>query len=242
MTNVLNNTKLVKRIDELKAKRETWEDGTYKASNEELCALLQDCYDLYMEVNGNAGLVKRLGKLLAERKLTEQSNTSLATRIVRLVFGECGKRVYTYARVLTVAAERKAERMSMLTFINNEGGIENIRRKKNGELSAAVINAKLIETAEQELVDGDALASNIVVKDGMRAAANSKYQFSVALIRCDSASKASIVYATSNQALVKAALVKAGSALQRKSVDIAQRSTRLKQLEKRRTIVGKRAA
>lgn len=242
MTNAMNNTKLVARIDELKSKRETWENGSYKASNEELCALLQDCYDLYMEVNGNVGLIKRLGKLLAERKLTERSNTSLATRIVRLVFGECGKRVYTYAKVLAVAAEEKPERVSMLTFINNGGGIENIRRNKSSELPVAVKNRQLVEVAETRLTDADALAADIVVTDGMRAKPNGKYQFAVALIRCDSANKASIVYATDNEALVKAVLIRAGIALRNKSVEVTEQTDKKKRLAKRNAVISKIAA
>jgi hypothetical protein len=242
MTNVLNNTKLVARIDELKTKRETWEDGSYKASNAELFALLQDCYDLYMQVNGNAGLVKRLGKLLAERGLTERSNTSLATRIVRLVFGECGKRVYTYAKVLTIAAEEKPERISMATYINNEGGVENLRRKKADGLSAAVVNAQLAEVAQTCLTDSEAIAADITVQSGMRADANSKYQFAVALIRCDSANSASIVYVLNNQSLVRSALIRAGAALSKKKSAVKQRNAQLSRHAKRKAVVSKIAA
>ena len=75
------------KIDELASKRKTWEEGTYKASTVELCLLLEECYAIFEEARANKTLAKRIRTLVEERKLTVQENTSLATRIVRLVFG-----------------------------------------------------------------------------------------------------------------------------------------------------------
>ena len=99
-----NNANISTWIDSLATKRETWENGTYKASNEELYVLLDECVDLFKEVRVHRSLVKKLNLILEEREIMMRSNTSLATKIVRLIFGDCGKRAYTYARVLTVAA------------------------------------------------------------------------------------------------------------------------------------------
>ncbi|XDZ64982.1 hypothetical protein AB8880_08590 [Alphaproteobacteria bacterium LSUCC0684] len=107
-----NHANISTWIDSLKTKRETWENGTYKASNEELYVLLDECVDLFKEVRAHRSLVKKLNLILEEREIMMRSNTSLATKIVRLIFGDCGKRAYTYARVLTVAAEQKGEILS----------------------------------------------------------------------------------------------------------------------------------
>jgi len=112
-----NNANISTWIDSLATKRETWENGTYKASNEELYVLLDECVDLFKEVRVHRSLVKKLNLILEEREIMMRSNTSLATKIVRLIFGDCGKRAYTYARVLTVAAEHKGELQSMKSFV-----------------------------------------------------------------------------------------------------------------------------
>ena len=95
--------------------------------------LLDECVDLFKEVRAHSSLVKKLNLILEERDIMMRSNTSLATKIVRLIFGDCGKREYTYARVLTVAAEQKGELQSMKSFVAEVGGIEEIRKSQNGQ-------------------------------------------------------------------------------------------------------------
>lgn len=106
-TSNLSTSTVVASIDALIQKRITWENGTYKASNDELYALLSDCLELFNEVQLERKLIKRINALLEEREIQMRSNTSLATKIVRLIFGDCGKRAYTYAKVITVASKEK---------------------------------------------------------------------------------------------------------------------------------------
>ena len=126
-----NNANISNWIDTLTSKRENWENGTYKASNEELYVLLDECVDLFKEVRAHRSLVKKLNLILEERDIMMRSNTSLATKIVRLIFGDCGKRAYTYARVLTLAAEQKGALQSMKSYVAEAGGIEEIRKSTN---------------------------------------------------------------------------------------------------------------
>ena len=67
--------------------------------------------------------------LLKLHRIKFKKNSDLSTRIVRAIFGDCGKRAYAYARVITVAAETRPKNVSMHTFVTNAGGIEQIRRK-----------------------------------------------------------------------------------------------------------------
>ena len=55
-----NNANISNWIDTLTSKRENWENGTYKASNEELYVLLDECVDLFKEVRAHRSLVKKL--------------------------------------------------------------------------------------------------------------------------------------------------------------------------------------
>lgn len=242
MRNTMSNTTLVSRIDELASKRQAWENGAHKASNEELCALLDECFTLYMEVRGDRTYIKRLGGLLAERKLKTQANTSLATRIVLLVFGDCGKRKYTYARVLTIAAEEKSENESMLTFVNNAGGVENLRRRQVEGQTTQELNDQLCEFAYSHLSSGQALIDSIGLTDELMPNTESAYQFSVALVRHDKGQKGSIVYALKNEKLVKAALLSAARALKPKKDKEVADAKRAKQKAKRKEVIERIAA
>lgn len=242
MRNTISNATLVSRIDELASKRKAWENGTYKASNEELCALLDECFTLYMEVRMDRTLIKRVGGLLAERGLKTQTNTSLATRIVLLVFGDCGKRKYTYARVLMIAAEEKRENESMLTFVNNARGIENLRRRQVVGQTAKELNEQLCEFAYSQLASGQALIDSIGLTDELMPNTESAYQFSVALVRHDKGKKGSIVYALNNEKLVKAALISAARALKPKKEAAEVDAKRAKQKAKRKEVIERIAA
>lgn len=240
MRNALDNDKLVYLIDDLALKRKDWEHGVYKTSTEQLCQLLEDCLALYMQVRAEPKLVRRISALMSERKLVNKSNTSLETRLVRLVFGECGKRVYAYARVLSIAATEKPEGQSMLTYVSNKGGIENLRRRPSGDKVDVVSNEVLADRANVRLAETTPIVADIAATPDMVPEAGSKYQYSVALIATDGTGRASIVYATKDQTLVRNALVRAGkklkidatasSALDERRVDAAKREQLLSQL------------
>lgn len=108
MTNTTENKfKLSNIVDELIAQRQKWEQGTYAASNAELYTLLGNTLELFLKVRSNVGLSKAVTDLLNTYSIQHNSSTSLALKIVRLVFVGKGRektienRAYTYARVLT---------------------------------------------------------------------------------------------------------------------------------------------
>ena len=242
MRNVMTNITLVTRIDELASKRQLWERGTYKASNEELCALLDECYSLFTQVRVDRDLIKRVARLLTERELPFRTSTSLATRIVLLVFGDCGNRKYSYARVLTIAAEEKREGESMLTFVNNAGGIENLRRRQAAGQTSQQLNEQLCEYANVQLKSGQALIDSIGMVDELMPSTESVYQYSIALVRHDKGKKGSIVYASKNGTLVKAALIIAAKALRSKQQADQANAKRSEQKVTRTKVIEKIAA
>lgn len=65
-----------------------------------------------------------------ENDVTFKSNSSLATKIVRIVFNVDHKSTNKYATVLTAAYKDNVEPNSFETWITNRGGIEKIRTKK----------------------------------------------------------------------------------------------------------------
>ena len=114
MTNLTQNTAptLTSVIDEMIANRIKWQEGTYAASNAELYALLGDCLELFNKAkDAKTGLAKAITEQLEERGIAYNSSTSLALKIVRLVFCAPGMeekivhRAFTYAKVLKIASD-----------------------------------------------------------------------------------------------------------------------------------------
>lgn len=211
MSNVLNTTALVDTLKSLAADREQWENGIYKQSNEVLYGLLDRCVTLYNELAGNRVLIKQLNAVLEELNLPKRSNTSLSTKIVRYVFGDCGKRAYAYARVIEVAAAEKPENQSMSAFVTIRGGIEAIRKNlPHGQATATELNKKYAEEASRFFADSPALATRFAANDALKADSGSETDYTAALVRAEKDGTFSIVFCTSNERLVKSLLIEGG--------------------------------
>ena len=212
MTN-LNTMSIVEietKIEVLTAQHKAWNEGTYNASNKELYQLLSDCLDFYTVVSASITQRKALYALLAARSIKFNKNSSLATRIVRAVFGDCGKRAYAYARVITIANDTKSENVSMHTFITNAGGIEEIRRKCNGQTPAQK-RKENTSFAENLLANCKPIVSTKVKSTAaLQPNATATNLFSIALVRQNDDGTTSVVYGTNNQTLVSAVLADAG--------------------------------
>ena len=66
-----NNANITTWIDSLATKRETWENGTYKASNEVLYVLLDECVDLFKEVRAHRGQINGSRSYIAAAFLSQ---------------------------------------------------------------------------------------------------------------------------------------------------------------------------
>src|SRR6056297_1203045 len=81
-----NTFKLSNVVEELSEQRRKWEEGTYAASNAELYALLGNTLDLFLAIRKDVGLSRAVTDLLNIYGIQHNSSTSLALKIVRLVF------------------------------------------------------------------------------------------------------------------------------------------------------------
>lgn len=211
-TNTMSIVEIETKIETLTAQHNAWNEGTYKASNEELYQLLSDCLDFYNVVSASIKQRKALYALLAARGIKFNKNSNLTTRIVRAIFGDCGKRAYTYARVITVANATKPENVSMNTFITNAGGIEQIRRKINGQTPAQKRKANT-SFAESLLANCKPIVSTKVKSTAaLQPNTTATNLFSIALVRQNEDGTSNIVYGTNNETLVSAVLAQAGKA------------------------------
>ena len=89
-------------LGDIETARINWETGSYKKSNEELYGVLDRCRNFYQQIKimeeGKRKLIKAIDGVLIERGMPSQKNTSLVTKVVRCVFGDVGKRAFTYAK------------------------------------------------------------------------------------------------------------------------------------------------
>lgn len=237
MTIKTNNTLIVANIvDALIEQRRRWEEGTYAASSAELYALLGSTLDLFLKVRKDAGLSKAVTAHLDTYEIAYNSNTSLALRIVRLVFVGSGretkieKRAFTYARVLVVAAEEGVDGDALVQFIIDNNGIDEIRRNgATGKTDAQKADqnrnfAEATLVTQRELMS-IALSDELQPKDGAI--------YSLALLRRNEDGTGSIVFGTNNAKVVGSVLVIAGKELKQKVVQAAEDNVAKHEAEQR---------
>jgi nitrogen regulatory protein PII-like uncharacterized protein len=237
MTNTTENKfKLSNIVDELIAQRQKWEQGTYAASNAELYTLLGNTLELFLKVRSNVGLSKAVTDLLDTYSIQHNSGTSLALKIVRLVFVGKGRekkienRAYTYARVLTVAAEAGITGEQLPQFIADNHGIDELRRQnKDGETDAE--KAKRARDYADAALVGETAISDVIMSDSLQPVDGARY--SLALVRKNEDGSGSIVFGTSNVTAVNTVLTIAGKTLKDRAAQAAEQSVTKHDAEQR---------
>lgn len=236
MTNDNTKFELSTVVDALIAQREKWEMGTYAASNAELYTLLGNTLDLFLKVRKDVGLSRAVTSLMDTYGVQYNSATSLALKIVRLVFVGKGRekkienRAYTYARVLTVAAAAGITGEQLPKFIADRHGIDEIRRQDSKGETAAEKDRRARDYAEAALVNQStvapvAMANELQPVDGAR--------YSLALVRKNEDGTGSIVFGTNNQAAVNTVLTIAGKALKERAAEHAEQKVAKQDAEQR---------
>lgn len=132
-------------------KAKTWNDSTYKKANDELYALLSECYSVTADIRAQStAVVRELNTLLRDKGLTFNDGTRLETKVVRVVFGDIGKRAHIYARVLVNAREQNVTATKLAEWLTEQGGVESVRRQHKG-LSPSQVKQQRITAAEKAL-------------------------------------------------------------------------------------------
>jgi hypothetical protein len=142
----------------LEDKRKQWETTVYRTSNEQLYALLAECYtyggDLPIEQ------AKERSKVLTDfcqsRGYMVKKDSPLLTRIVKAVFGNVDRRrISTYSLVLRSAKAENVLPTSLAQWIEERGGVQEIRLAR----SATYVSPKAkAEKAQATLSDSTDLA------------------------------------------------------------------------------------
>lgn len=211
-SNMITVEALEHNLTNLVAEREAWEAGAYATSNQQLYALLDKCLTAYNEAKRSALLRAKITQMLDERSLPHNSSTNTLTKIVRLVFANCGKRAYAYTRVLSVAAADKPENVTLASFITNNGGIEEIRRRSKSGVSPSVLRQQHITAASKHMIDAGGIVQLATVP-AIAPHADTENNLSVAIVRLNADGTSSIVYNITNKTLLNEALALAGKQL-----------------------------
>lgn len=192
----------VKKLDNLAVRQEKWSIGLYKKSNDELYSLLAECYDEVMLIRlQGRGVVSALNKILAERGISFNDATKLETKVVRAVFGNIGKRAFSYSSVLVLAKAEGVETKDFATWITNSGGVEEVRKKsKLDGKTPSEIREESIDRVSEALGTISAITlSDFEVIDGL--------DFLVAVVRQNADGTTDIVRQIKSQRVIKDALI-----------------------------------
>jgi hypothetical protein len=126
----INTNNALKSLISIEANRITWEQGAYKTSNQALYAVLADCLAYCGELTLEQAKIRSetLEKFFKDRNYAYKKELPLATRVVRAVFGNIDRRrVSTYSLVLRQAQKSKVAIADLATWIEENGGIQEIR-------------------------------------------------------------------------------------------------------------------
>lgn len=230
--------KLSQAVNELIAQRRKWEEGTYAASNAELYALLGKTLELFLAVRKDVGLSRAVTDLLDTFGVQHNSSTSLALKIVRLIFVGKGRetkianRAFTYARVLSVAAEAGITGDKLPQFIIDNHGIDEIRRQSTSGDTEADKAKRARDYAQAKLAAQSGIAP-VAMTDDLQPVDGA--QFSLALVRKNEDGTGSIVFGTNNVAAVNTVLTIAGKALKDRAVQADEMNVAKQDAENRET-------
>ena len=161
---VLNNnkpslkTQTIDILSALSAERENWEANAYRTSNQELYAILQKCYALDWEMSHTLYIAKDVREGIKEYAtrlgFSFKDGTPMINRIVRCVFGNVVRsRVSTYATVLKEAKKQNIAIGDIASFIENAGGVQEIRLSKSKTFVSNKQKIQLVsQTAFEEVL------------------------------------------------------------------------------------------
>jgi len=209
-SNMLTGAQVCQELSDLSNAHANWKNGSYKKSNDELYAILDRCLSLYVSISvmseGKRKVIKEIDAALALDGVRPRKNTSLVTKIVRLVFGDCGKRAFAYARVILTAASDKHESQSMSAFITSRGGIEEVRKAGNGQSSSKEQREQLIENAENRIANAAPLISGIKLVDEIQPDDDTGLELVAVLLRKEPDGTGSIVYGCNSTTVINSLL------------------------------------
>ena len=237
-------TSPLQRLQSMETATRNWEATELAASNKRLYSILTDAYSDYQTLKGDpiketrAQYATDLEQFIAERKYVFAPTSHDMTRVVKCVFGADRRRVSAYSIALREALRQDVTAKDLAEFIEQNGGVEQIRLGGTKPLSAKVRAGKVKdEVLGAELgtikfdarlvgVDADWADKQVVIVATYLP--TGEFQAN-AVIRHDSAVNAALAaYYSKQQAAVRAAAKEEREAEEQRVADLKKAASKAK--------------
>jgi hypothetical protein len=206
-------TDIHKRLDAMHTARVTWEEGTLRASNDELYVILEGVFAMYAELKAEVGKRRAFAALLTDLEVKTQANTSLALKVIRYVFGTQGRREDAYARVVAIAHDMKGPDQSFTSYVQECGGLEEVRRVPMSNKASAMSKDDFKKLALEGLIEVQVGVSTFDLPTFIQPNTDYEEDYAVALVRCNDNGTGTIVYGCNEAGIIDAVLVSSGKDL-----------------------------
>ena len=159
------------QLKSLETARISWENTELAQSNNRLYSILQQAYQFYLVMKQDESKDVRkekqaaLDAFIADRGYTNSfgATTHDMTRVVKCVFGVDRRRVSAYSIALREALRQEVGASDLIVFLEQNGGVEQIRMGGTKPLSASK-RAELVKTEVSEAVISTVKFDAVVVK------------------------------------------------------------------------------
>ena len=205
------------RLEAMHAARVSWEEGTLKAANDELYAILEGVYALYAELKAEVGKRRAFTALLTDLGVKTQSNTSLALKVVRYVFAGQGRREVAYSSVVAIAHDMKSPDQSFTSYVQECGGIEEVRRVPKTDKAATMSKDDFKKLALEGLQEVQVGVSTFDLPTFIQPNTDYEEDYAVALVRCHDDGTGTVVYGCNEAGIIDAVLVSSGKDLDQRT-------------------------
>ncbi|MCV2875076.1 hypothetical protein OE810_02275 [Rhodobacteraceae bacterium XHP0102] len=234
MSDTTYKVQLEKTLDQISAARAAWEEGTLKASNDELYAILERCYAVFAEMKDDTAKRRSLNSLLTDRNMKPRTSTSLGLKVIRYVFGKEGNREMAYSRVLTIAHDLKPEEQTLTSYIEECGGVEEVRRLTKIKDGKSMTSSDYKQIAVAGLNMARIPVASFDLPEFIQP--NSEYDedYVVGLIRCNPDGTGDLLFGNNDAKVIDTVLIASGKYLDQKAQD-DQKGLEAADVAKRRT-------
>jgi hypothetical protein len=206
-------------LDSIANERRHWEEGTLKAANGELYAILERCYKIYADLKDDTAKRRILNALLVDLGMKPKTSTGLALKVIRYVFGKEGSREQAYARVITIIYELKPADQGFVSYIEERGGIEEIRRENRIKSTTAMTPDDYRKLAIEALRVASVPVASFKLPSFIQPNKDYDEDYVVGLIRCNTDGTGDLVFGNSDARVIDVVLAASGRDLDQKAQD-----------------------
>lgn len=238
------STTPLQRLQSMESATRNWEANELAASNKRLYSILMDAYTYYMTMKTDSNKDTRalyaddLAKFIEERKYLFAPTSHDMTRVVKCVFGADRRRVSAYSIALREALRQDVAAKDLAVFIEQNGGVEQIRlggtKPLSAKLRAGKVKQEVLGTElglikfDARLVGADADWADKQVVIVATYLPTGEFQAN-AVIRHDSAVNAALAaYYSKQQAAVREAAKAERDAEQQRLADLKKFASKAK--------------